>query len=164
MYSAPVSPTLTIHTDGSVLSNPGFGGWAFIIIDHLGRVIDTKTGSASHTTSQRMELTAILEAFKALPAGTPAVLFTDSQLAVRGLNEMLPTWEANGYKNAKGKPLSNYDLWRELSRHLSSLRSDTDNGLSIQWTPAHAGPTLNQTCDYLSRAEAEKLRLSFGRV
>ena len=47
---------ITIHTDGSCLTNPGNGGWAAIINDE--KEIRKISGSEKNTTNNRMELLA----------------------------------------------------------------------------------------------------------
>ena len=61
-----------IYTDGSCLSNPGPGGWCAILVygEHE-RVI---SGAEAQTTNNRMELTAIIEALKALKEGCEITL------------------------------------------------------------------------------------------
>jgi ribonuclease HI len=56
--------TVTIYTDGACDPNPGPGGWAALL--RYGKHEKILTGSASETTNNRMELTAAVEAFRAL--------------------------------------------------------------------------------------------------
>ena len=55
---------ITIYTDGACSGNPGPGGWA-AILEYNGREKELSGGEA-HTTNNRMELTAVIEALKAL--------------------------------------------------------------------------------------------------
>ena len=53
---------IKIYTDGSCLKNPGDGGWAAIIIrDGESKEI---SGSERHTTNNRMELLAPINALR----------------------------------------------------------------------------------------------------
>ena len=57
---------VTIYTDGACSGNPGPGGWGAILMYK-----DTKkeiSGYNPETTNNQMELTAVIEAFKALNA------------------------------------------------------------------------------------------------
>lgn len=73
-------PTIQLYTDGSCFPNPGSGGWAALLI-HNNR---TKliSDAVMNTTSNRMELQAIIEALSLLKTKTRVRLFTDSQYAV----------------------------------------------------------------------------------
>ena len=55
---------VTIYTDGACSGNPGPGGWAAVLIygEHKKKI----SGGSKETTNNIMELTAILEALKAL--------------------------------------------------------------------------------------------------
>ena len=54
-----------IHTDGACSGNPGPGGFgAIIVID--GTKTLTVTGGDPHTTNSRMELSAVIEAMRAI--------------------------------------------------------------------------------------------------
>ena len=55
--AAPV----VVYTDGACRGNPGPGGWAWAVPG--GRYA---SGAEPHTTNQRMEITAVLEALQAL--------------------------------------------------------------------------------------------------
>lgn len=145
---------ITAHTDGSCLGNPGPGGWAAIILDADGTA-RTLTGSAPHTTNNRMELTAALAALGALPADVPAVLFCDSEYVVKGLNMWLADWKRRGWKTAQSKPVANCDLWQKLAAAKASRPL-----VSLRWLRGHGGNALNETVDRLARAEAEKAKLA----
>ena len=53
--------TTDVYTDGACLGNPGPGGWAFVVDEGL-----WSSGYESHTTNQRMELTAASAAVQAV--------------------------------------------------------------------------------------------------
>ncbi|MDA3023180.1 MAG: ribonuclease HI [Actinomycetota bacterium] len=139
-----------VFTDGSATPNPGRGGWAAVYV--IGGVIMAElSGSDPATTNNRMELTALLEGIMLVPAGTPAVLHSDSQLAVRTVNEWAPAWEARGWKRSRG-PVENLDLVRPL---VERLRSRPE--LEVRWIRAHVGHRWNEYADELaSRASAAR--------
>ena len=50
-----------IYTDGSCLGNPGPGGWAWAIPEGA-----SASGGDAHTTNQRLEIQAVLEALRSI--------------------------------------------------------------------------------------------------
>ena len=56
--------TVDIYTDGSCRGNPGVGGWGAILV--YGPHQRELSGGEAHTTNNRMELTAVIEALAAL--------------------------------------------------------------------------------------------------
>ena len=62
-----------IFTDGSCLNNPGTGGYC-AILKYPNRKQKVVLGAESDTTSNRMELRAVLEGLKALPKGRYRVI------------------------------------------------------------------------------------------
>ena len=57
-------PHVTIYTDGACEPNPGPGGWAALLL--FGRHEKELSGAEPHTTNNRMELTAAVQALSAL--------------------------------------------------------------------------------------------------
>ena len=64
-----------VYTDGACSGNPGPGGWAWAVPDG-----PFASGAEPHTTNQRMEITAALEAIKAHPG--PLEVVSDSTYVV----------------------------------------------------------------------------------
>ncbi|MCC7369624.1 MAG: ribonuclease HI [Chloroflexi bacterium] len=130
------------HTDGGCLGNPGPGGWGVHIEFPDGRVVELGGGEA-HTTNNRMELRAAIEAARAT-AGYPQVtIITDSQYVRRGVTEWLAGWKRKGWITSTGQPVLNRDLWEELDRA---------NGPHItwDWTRGHSGDPGNERCDEIA--------------
>jgi ribonuclease HI len=137
-----------VFTDGSATPNPGPGGWAAVRVAG-GVVVAEASGADPGTTNNRMELTALLRAIDLVPPGEPEVLYSDSQLAVRTVNEWAPAWEARGWRRARG-PVENLDLVRPL---VEALRARPE--LEVRWIRAHVGHRWNEYADRLaSRASA----------
>jgi ribonuclease HI len=104
---------IIIHTDGSCETQTRLGGWAAVL--QCGEHQRVLQSSASDTTVNAMELTAVIEALKALKqAGSTVQLFTDSNYVVRGVNEWLSDWLKRGWKNSRGEQVANLDLWQQL--------------------------------------------------
>jgi ribonuclease HI len=137
-----------VFTDGSATPNPGPGGWAAVYVVG-GAVVAERSGAHPDTTNNRMELQALIEGIELVPLGTHAVLHSDSQLAVRTVNEWAPAWEARGWRRKTG-PVENLDLVKAL---LAALRARPE--LEVRWIRAHVGHRWNEYADRLaSRASA----------
>ena len=138
-----------IFTDGACSGNPGPGGWG-AILRYTGKEKEL-SGGESHTTNNRMELTACIEALKALKEPCEVTLTTDSQYVANGVNKgWAESWKNNGWRKADKKPAVNPDLWEQLLDRLSIHK------VNIVWIKGHAGHPENETCDRLAVAEAEK--------
>lgn len=136
-------PDTGVFTDGSATPNPGPGGWgAVYVVD--GQVVAQASGSDPDTTNNRMELRALLEALQLVPAGTPATLYTDSNLAVRTVTEWASGWESRGWRRRTG-PVENLDLVRPL---FEALRERPE--VAVHWIKAHAGIRWNEYADRLA--------------
>lgn len=86
-----------IFTDGACSGNPGAGGWGVLL-----RHRDTEkelSGAEAETTNNRMELTAVIEALKALKKECNITLYTDSRYVMDGITQWLPNW-----KRTTGEP------------------------------------------------------------
>ena len=140
---------VTIHTDGSCLSNPGPGGWAAILRwrDNEREIV----GHESDTTNNRMELMAAIMGLNAVTRALPIDLHTDSRYVMNGVQEWMPAWKANGWKTASKKPVANQDLWQQLDEAVSR------HHIRWHWVKGHAGDELNERCDQLARTAAESI-------
>lgn len=145
---------IVAYADGSALGNPGPGGWACVVLCEDGRA-RSLSGGEDHTTNNRMELTAAIEALRALPADVPSVLHLDSEYVVKGATVWRKGWERKGWRGPSGKPVANIDLWQALY-----AAADARPQAAFKWVRGHAGDELNETVDRLARAEAEKRKLA----
>ena len=68
---------VNIWTDGACKGNPGAGGWGALLVS--GEHEKTLHGGEPVTTNNRMELTAPIEALRALTRPCHVVIHTDSQ-------------------------------------------------------------------------------------
>lgn len=136
-------PTTGVFTDGSAVPNPGPGGWgAVLVIDN--EIVAERHGHDPDTTNNRMELTALIHGVDLVPDGEPQILYSDSNLAVRTVNEWAPRWEANGWKRKTG-PVENLDLVKAL---VAKLRQRPE--LEVRWIKAHVGFRWNEYADQLA--------------
>lgn len=133
-----------IFTDGACSGNPGPGGWGVIL-----RYKDNEkelSGGAAETTNNRMELTAVIEALKALRRECAVIIYTDSRYVMDGVQEWLPNWKRNNWRTSNKKsPVKNVDLWQQLDDLL------TQHKISWRWVKGHNGHPENERVDKLAR-------------
>jgi ribonuclease HI len=137
-----------LFTDGSCLGNPGKGGWA-CILDCDGKRKEM-FGSESHTTNNRMELTASVEGLAALKIRCKVDVVTDSEYVKNGITKWLAGWKRNGWMTSAKKPVANQDLWEALETQVA--RHETH----WHWTKGHANHADNNRCDELAQMAARK--------
>lgn len=141
--------TIEIFTDGSSLGNPGPGGYGVVLKSGTHR--KELSQGFKHTTNNRMELLAVIEALKSIKNKEyKIILHTDSQLIINTLTKgWLESWIKKGWKKADKKPVLNRDLWEQVV----ALKK----GLNIEWkwVKAHVGIEENERCDELAKAAAE---------
>jgi len=136
-------PTTGVFTDGSSVPNPGPGGWgAVYVVDD--EIIAENHGRDPDTTNNRMELKALLEALDLVPQGTAATVYSDSNLAVRTINEWAAGWKERGWKRKSG-PVENLDL---VKRVYAGYKARPE--LNLVWIKAHAGFKWNEYADALA--------------
>ena len=135
-------PTVVIYTDGSC-DTKGNGGYGVSLT--CGDESIYLSGSAENTSSQKMELTAIIRALEMLKNNCNVVIFSDSQYAVNCINIWIDTWKRNGWKKNDGKPVANL----ELLQRLCDLKSKFH--IRANWVKGHAGNVGNEIVDGLAR-------------
>jgi ribonuclease HI len=101
-------------------------------------------GGDPHTTNNRMELTAVIEALSALKRPSEVDLYTDSQYVQKGITEWLRSWKARGWKTASKEPVKNADLWRKLDEVASRHQ------VRWHWVRGHSGHDGNERADALA--------------
>ena len=135
---------LDIYTDGSCLGNPGPGGWAFIIKDKNGKILEF-AGSENHTTNNKMELTAVIKAFLYIKKSTILNIYTDSKYVKEGITNWINKWKLNGWKTANKKDVKNSDLWKELDEKIKL------HDIKWFWIKGHNENILNERVDVLAK-------------
>lgn len=142
-------PEVEMFTDGACSGNPGAGGYA-VILRFKGRERVLSGGSA-RTTNNRMELTAVIEGFRALRRPCAVTLCTDSKYVADGLGRgWAESWKRRGWRRGDGKPALNPELWDEL------LTLTGPHRVRIVWAKGHAGHPENERCDALAVAESKR--------
>jgi len=138
-------PTSGVFTDGSCEGNPGPGGWAAVWVEHdVIRV--QKSGVDPETTNNRMELTALIEAFGMLPLDAEVTVYSDSELCVKTINEWAAGWEARGWRR-KGGEIKNLALVQRLY-----ALAKAHPKARLRWIRAHDGSRWNEYVDALASA------------
>ena len=142
-----------IFTDGSCLGNPGPGGYG-AILRYRGR---EKTFSAGYTrtTNNRMELTAVIEALRALKAPCRVELYSDSKYVIDALEKgWARGWKARGWVKSDKKPALNPDLWEML------LGLVSQHEMHYHWVKGHEENEKNNRCDEQAVLESRKFKVS----
>ena len=136
-----------IITDGACSGNPGPGGWAAVL--RYNSQMKEIWGCEKHTTNNRMELTAAIEALRTLKESCEAEVVTDSEYLKNGITTWIHGWKRKGWKTATGKPVVNKDLWEALDEQVARHKTNW------VWTKGHASHTDNNRCDELATRAAK---------
>ncbi len=129
-----------VYTDGACSGNPGPGGWAWAV-----PAGPYHSGAAAHTTNQRMEITAALEAVQALDG--PLEVVSDSTYVVNCFRDRWwQGWLARGWTNSQKKPVANRDLWEPL---IEAYRAEPGR-VQFRWVKGHGSDPMNDLVDRLA--------------
>jgi ribonuclease HI len=136
----PGPVTTVVYTDGACSGNPGPGGWAWAVPDG-----PYASGAEAHTTNQRMEIRAALEAIEVLTDG-PLQIVSDSTYVVNCFRDRWHEgWVRRGWLNSQRKPVANRDLWEPLIERVLA-RGD----VTFRWVKGHSGDPMNDMVDGLA--------------
>jgi ribonuclease HI len=138
-----------IYTDGACRGNPGPGGWA-AVLSAGGREKEIM-GAEPSTTNNRMELTAAIEALRALKRPCRVKLHTDSQYLRQGITEWINGWKRRGWKTSGKKAVKNQELWEALDREVARHHVDWI------WVKGHAGDPGNERADQLANRAIDEI-------
>ena len=116
---------LRIYTDGGCSGNQSeenLGGWGAVL--EFGSASKELFGAEANTTNNRMEMTALLEAFRAIKKDDQVIqVFSDSSYLMDCFRKKwYLNWQKNGWKTAKKTAVENQDLWQELLPFLDRHR------------------------------------------
>ena len=98
------------------------------------------------TTNNRMELTALINAYELLPNDAEVAVITDSKLCLDTITTWAFGWEKRGWTR-KGKPLMNLDLVKPLFALYKAHPH-----CPLKWIGAHSGYRWNEYADSLATA------------
>lgn len=144
------TPTVEMWTDGACKGNPGVGGWGALL--RAGSHERELFGGEELTTNNRMELTAVIEALRALNTPCRVTLHVDSQYVMQGVTKWIAGWKRNNWRTADKKPVKNQDLWQELDAEVAR------HAISWQWVKGHAGDPGNERADQLANKGVDQIR------
>ncbi len=140
---------VNIYTDGACKGNPGPGGWGAVLV--YNGIEKELSGGEKETTNNRMELTAVISALKALKEECEVELCSDSKYVLDALTKgWAVSWKKNGWRKADKKPALNSDLWEELLCLVSKHK------MTYVWVKGHEGHPYNERCDAMAVAESHK--------
>lgn len=138
-----------IHTDGACRGNPGPGGWAW-----ASGADEYASGAEVHTTNQRMEIMAVIEALVEHPDGSLEIV-SDSTYVVKCFHESWHVgWLRRNWKNSKGQRVANRDLWDVLL----PLVLESGRDVTFSWVKGHSGDRMNDFVDELATEAADAQR------
>jgi ribonuclease HI len=144
---------IEIYGDGSAIGNPGPGGWGVAIIvskEGKEKSVEELGGFEAHTTNNRMELTATIEALKYVRDALPVTIKTDSQYVINGATKWVFGWEKNGWQTSQKTDVINKDLWQEL---VAVMRK---HKVTWEHVRGHMGVELNERVDVIANGYARK--------
>ena len=141
---------IEIYTDGACSGNPGPGGWGAVL--RYKGIEKELSGGEQNTTNNRMELTAVIEALRALKEPCIITLYTDSKYVSDAFNQgWIYSWMKKDWKKADGKPVLNRELWQQLY----ALWKQHD--ITLVWVKGHADNYYNNRCDELAVAQSKRM-------
>ncbi len=142
----PGPPLVHIYCDGACSPNPGWGGWAALLmsVDNPGHTREI-SGAEPATTNNRMELTAALMALRALKKPCEVVVHTDSTYVRNAFEKgWLAKWQKNGWRTSAKQSVLNEDLWREL------FAVAQQHSVTWVWVRGHSDNVHHNRCDELA--------------
>ena len=154
-----------IYTDGSAKANGtkencgGFGVCCLIPDENCKtgfRVDFTVSQQILCVTNNRMELKAIIEALRLSQTrykDYECVIKSDSAYCVNMINDWIYHWFRNGWTRAKGEPIENLDLIKEIWEY---LKIDFAN-FRVEKILGHANIPGNEIADALATNNKVKL-------
>lgn len=153
-----------IFTDGACSENPGPGGWAVVI--NTADKCRTISGNEKLTTNNRMELRAVIEAYKRIIRKESRMtmsdytyeIYSDSAYVVNAINnQWVETWQKNNWQTTKREDVKNKDLW-EAFDELRNKANSLGICITLIKVKGHSGNTFNELVDKLAKAESMKAK------
>ncbi len=147
VYSKPMKQ-ITVYCDGSSIGNPGVGGWGSVIADRA-RVREIG-GYDAHTTNNKMELTAVIEALRIVRTRAQVTIHTDSQYVINGITKWVFGWQKNNWQTKAKKDVQSKELWQALV--------EVSEKHDVEWkhVKGHSGVALNERADVIANGFARK--------
>ncbi len=141
-------PVVEIWTDGASKGNPGPGGWGVLLT--CKGITKELCGGSLHTTNNQMELTAAIEALKALKKPCKVILHTDSTYVQKGMTLWIENWRRHNWKHGTSD-VKNAELWKTL--YAESQKHDVE----WRWVRGHEGDSGNEKADELANKGVQEI-------
>ena len=138
-----------LFTDGACRGNPGPGGWG-VLMRYKGHNKELY-GAETHTTNNRMELTAAIMGLESLKRRCKVRVTTDSEYLRKGITGWIEEWKKRGWKTSAKKPVKNEDLWQRLDK--AAQGHDVD----WHWVRGHTGHKENEIADSLANKAIDEM-------
>ena len=136
---------VTIYTDGACSGNPGVGGYGAILqCNGTERII--RGNCKTSTTNNRMELTAVIEALKALNKPCEVTVYTDAKYICDCVSH------DRKWLTKEERP--NHDLWLELI----TVGLNGKHKIKVVKVAGHSGLIKNERCDKIVKEQVVKER------
>jgi ribonuclease HI len=136
------------YTDGACSRNPGPGGWGVLLIKKT--TVRFISGFSPHSTNNRMELQAAIEALKALKWSSDVEIHTDSKYLQDGIQKWIHSWKIRSWRTSSNKPVLNIELWKELDELVQT------NFVRWKWVRGHSTNRYNNFVDNLATTAITK--------
>ena len=134
---------LIAYTDGACSGNPGPGGWGVVFVG--GEQKFCVSGNNNHTTNNRMELIAAIQAIEISKKYVSQMsIVTDSTYIKNGITLWIKSWIANNWRTSSKTEVKNKDLWI----HLYDLCKNIN--VNWSWVKGHSGNKFNDDADFLA--------------
>ena len=146
---------LYVYTDGSSKNNGKknmIGGWAYLVLDGYGNMVDERYGAVKDATNNQMELMAIMEFLKAVNTSkfSSIKIFTDSAYIANCFKDKwYKKWERNNWITSSHTPVKNKEMWEWLIPYFEL------NKFTIEKVRGHADDTYNNHVDDLAQGAAD---------
>lgn len=143
-------PVITCYTDGSYSRESDTGGFCtYLECEGVSVII---SGNEYHTTVNRMEIRAVLEALKAVQIRSVFLIHSDSMYVVNTINNnWIRKWISKGWKTEAGTPVANKDLWLEIFELMQH------HCVKMIWVKGHSGIEGNELCDEVAQWQMRSL-------
>lgn len=140
-----------VYTDGSCVTKSKKGGYGVVVLSEKNSVVYETSVAYSNTTNNRMELSALLDAFKYVNTNMSeedfVEFYTDSAYISNCFEQKwYKTWLANGWRTANRLKVKNTDLWKAILHEYRNFKMQ----IVISKVKSHAGDTWNEYVDGLA--------------
>lgn len=141
-----------VYTDGACLGPPSkrVAGCGVFFDKDDKRNISYKIPNLYKQTNQVAELMGIFCALQTILAYGQNhqnwILFSDSKYAIMSSTVWRKTWEKNGWKTAKGRPVENPEIIKSIANLLQRFPN-----MEFKHVPAHRGIPGNEAADRLAK-------------